>query len=304
MEELSMKCYMHSDADGKSSGQIVMQHTGNRNKDDYFIVNYEDDVADKFDLAKEGEEIWIVDYSISVETRGILNKLLKKNCKIHWCDHHKTTFDLLEEYPEYDEIPGKRDKRWSGVFLTFQYCFPDKEVPRYIELISDYDTWSKKYKESNWLSYGLIARDMMECSQKLFDESEAAESGDDVMNAKIDDSNLPYLTELINNGKAIEEYMIQINKMTMNSLSFECEFEGHTILVVDNNSNSFVFGDQIKDYPFVGIFSYNGDEYKYSLYSHNPEKIDCSEIAKKYGGGGHPGAAGFRSKKLHFIKRD
>jgi nanoRNase/pAp phosphatase (c-di-AMP/oligoRNAs hydrolase) len=46
-------------------------------------------------------------------------------------------------------------------------------------------------------------------------------------------------------------------------------------------------------------FSFDGDEWIISLYSRN---IDVSEIAKKYGGGGHKGAAGFHCKDLPFCK--
>ena len=36
-----------------------------------------------------------------------------------------------------------------------------------------------------------------------------------------------------------------------------------------------------------------------------PKKnIDCSEIAKKYGGGGHKQAAGFQCKELPFKRMD
>jgi len=35
--------------------------------------------------------------------------------------------------------------------------------------------------------------------------------------------------------------------------------------------------------------------WQYSLYSTNPN-VHCGEIAQKYGGGGHRGAAGFSSK--------
>jgi nanoRNase/pAp phosphatase (c-di-AMP/oligoRNAs hydrolase) len=49
--------------------------------------------------------------------------------------------------------------------------------------------------------------------------------------------------------------------------------------------------------PFV----FDGEQYTVSLYS---KTVDVSEIAKKYGGGGHKGAAGFQCKKLPFMKMD
>ena len=47
---------------------------------------------------------------------------------------------------------------------------------------------------------------------------------------------------------------------------------------------------------FIG-FSYNGKGWNYSLRS---TKVDCSQIAMKYGGGGHKGASGFNADKLLF----
>lgn len=46
-------------------------------------------------------------------------------------------------------------------------------------------------------------------------------------------------------------------------------------------------------------FSFNGRNgtWTYSMYS---KTVDVSNIAKKYGGGGHRGAAGFNTDKLIF----
>ena len=50
-------------------------------------------------------------------------------------------------------------------------------------------------------------------------------------------------------------------------------------------------------------FSFNGRNgtWKYSMYS---KTVDVSNIAKKYGGGGHKGAAGFNMDKLIFEKKE
>jgi nanoRNase/pAp phosphatase (c-di-AMP/oligoRNAs hydrolase) len=40
------------------------------------------------------------------------------------------------------------------------------------------------------------------------------------------------------------------------------------------------------------LFTFNGSKWVVSLYTKNPD-IDVSEIAYRYGGGGHKAAAGF-----------
>lgn len=47
-------------------------------------------------------------------------------------------------------------------------------------------------------------------------------------------------------------------------------------------------------------FQYNGTFWTFSLYTTKPE-IDCNEIAKLYGGGGHKQAAGFQVDRLSDI---
>ena len=47
-------------------------------------------------------------------------------------------------------------------------------------------------------------------------------------------------------------------------------------------------------------FSTNGKQWRVSLYQDGRPDVDCSVIAKKYGGGGHKGAAGFECVTLPF----
>ena len=43
----------------------------------------------------------------------------------------------------------------------------------------------------------------------------------------------------------------------------------------------------------AACFHFDGKQYNFSLYNDNG-LVDCSLIAKQFGGGGHKGAAGFR----------
>ena len=48
-------------------------------------------------------------------------------------------------------------------------------------------------------------------------------------------------------------------------------------------------------------FRFDGKEWSYSLYT--TKDIDCSALAKKYGGGGHKKAAGFKADFNLFTAR-
>jgi nanoRNase/pAp phosphatase (c-di-AMP/oligoRNAs hydrolase) len=61
-----------------------------------------------------------------------------------------------------------------------------------------------------------------------------------------------------------------------------------------------VFGDEIKQYPMVCLFYYDGRAHlwKYSLYSDAETGADVEKIATAHGGGGHIHASGFHSDEL------
>jgi oligoribonuclease NrnB/cAMP/cGMP phosphodiesterase (DHH superfamily) len=68
------------------------------------------------------------------------------------------------------------------------------------------------------------------------------------------------------------------------------------------HTNSKVFDsvyDPAKHELMVSFVRRSDKLWNVSLYSTKPE-IDCGEIAKSFGGGGHKGAAGFQGKELPF----
>lgn len=83
--------------------------------------------------------------------------------------------------------------------------------------------------------------------------------------------------------------------------AYESRIDGVKCLVVNRRCNSLIFGNLIKDYPIVAIWVFDGEKYKYSIYSDKPD-VNCSKIAERYGGGGHKGASGFVSEKMIFNK--
>jgi nanoRNase/pAp phosphatase (c-di-AMP/oligoRNAs hydrolase) len=85
-------------------------------------------------------------------------------------------------------------------------------------------------------------------------------------------------------------------------LGFETEFEGAKCFAVNlGHCNSDYFKSLPRGvYDIFVPFVFDGERYTVSLYS---KTIDVSEIAKKHGGGGHRGAAGFVCAELPFNKR-
>ncbi len=84
------------------------------------------------------------------------------------------------------------------------------------------------------------------------------------------------------------------------SYGFETLFEGQKAFAMGIYMfGSEAFGKRLKQYPLCLSFVYDGIQWTVGLYSEN---IDVGKIARKHGGGGHTGAAGFVCKKLPFKK--
>jgi nanoRNase/pAp phosphatase (c-di-AMP/oligoRNAs hydrolase) len=66
----------------------------------------------------------------------------------------------------------------------------------------------------------------------------------------------------------------------------------NTPILVSETCHALLEDERYADYPFVAAwFVDNRNQVNYSLRSRS--NFDCSQIAKQYGGGGHPQASGF-----------
>lgn len=283
-----MKCFYHNDIDGKSAGAIVARFTGNYNKEDYIMYDYSKPVPT--DIIEDGETVYFVDLSFSVNSVDKLKEILEtKKCKLIWCDHHSSTMEVLKNYPGYNSIEGIRQEGISGAALTWMYfnkC-KFKDIPHFLKLISDFDCWIFSYGDDT-LNF------------KYSIESTDYDALDIIWNQLVRDSlkqDIPLLTSMVISGGAIAKYVEKEYEQYKLKYAYESRIDNIKCLVINRSCNSLVFGDSINDYPIVAIWAFNGEKYKYSLYSANDD-VDCSKIAEQYGGGGHKKAAGFVSDKM------
>lgn len=295
-----MKIFYHNDLDGRCAGNIVIQfyqhlhpniYTDYFEKDvNVFEVDYVMDLP--LDKVNDEELVFFVDYSFKENTLHVLTELMAKDCQIIWIDHHTSSLNLCEKYPQLKDIEGIRQDGISGAALTYMFihdvAFDD--VPLYIRLVSDYDCWKYKYGDTTTHFKLGVETHPYDALDKIWDKlyDDTSEHREETQN-------------LINVGKTIKQYIDNDNNYYRDHFAYESEIDGHKVLVVNKKSNSWVFGDRYNDYPLVMTYVFDGTNYTYSIFSSNPD-VDCSEIAKKFGGGGHKGAAGFSNKELLFKK--
>lgn len=223
--------------------------------------------------------------------------------RLVWIDHHKSS---IESHPK--DICGYRIDGVAACRLTWQWFsvlgfpggsgnlkfaggFPQKEAfidrkvsePLAVRLAGEYDVWDKRDYRADVFQFGL----------RSVDEGayfwEALLQTDGVGEKAVE--------ELLENGYLLQRYQQRTDAQAM-SRSFVLGWEGLKFLCLNTTRcNSLTFAS--RDVPETGHdalmgFYFNGRVWTFSLYhAKHRTDLDLSEIAKRWGGGGHRGACGF-----------
>lgn len=328
--------FHHNDDDGIVSASIVIKdllmnvYNYEDEKRAYtksdiktFSIDYTVDLRElvkDYDLSCS--TVYFLDYSFSnVKNQEWLLELVDNNVDVIWIDHHKTSIDLCKNDERFDKIHGVRCEYGSGAMLCYidakvglpirRYDYQNEEIfnkeleqsnpNRFIRLIDDYDRWAKKYEDSNYFHYGCqLPSDPFDdiilngylCNRISYDVNPPKTVSD----INVDTA--------INNGKLIMNYQaLQDKEFHVGMYSFEffikCDKRKYKCLALNRKGNSIMFGNKIDEYDIVCPFYFNGDKWSYSLFT-GKDDVNCEQIAKSLGGGGHRKAAGFTSNKLIF----
>lgn len=173
--------------------------------------------------------------------------------------------------------------------LPAKQDFIDRKVrePWAVRLAGEYDIWDKRDPDAELFQHGLR-------SEELFSV---------VWNDMLDTDGGLAVVRLLNQGRALQYAKTKENESIIKSSGFTVQFEGRTLLACNAaryNSQLFTAGLKPEHEGCIG-FNWDGKQWRVALYTDKPG-IDLSSIAVKYGGGGHPGACGFRCDTLPFIK--
>jgi oligoribonuclease NrnB/cAMP/cGMP phosphodiesterase (DHH superfamily) len=270
-----MKCYYHSrDLDGWTSAAIVKKAYPQAQ-----LIGW--DYGDPTPEFSEDEAIYLVDISFPLEVMQFLNE----NCDVTWIDHHKSAINDSIEHG-YSDMNGIRDNKFATCELAWFYLFVHEEsLPEAVRLLGRYDCFGHigTQEEHRVFAFQYGARAIASSPE----EAQVFLS----MNAMA-------VAIVMSDGSAILNYLKKDAKMLWEKMSFPMGFLGYSGRAINAvRFNPKTFGIPQGEYDFTMSVHYDGEKWSYSLYS---ETIDCSVLAKAKGGGGHPGAAGFRSKEYEF----
>ena len=287
-----MICFHHNDLDGRCAGAMVSRYMDCRKPECFIEVDYVK-VPDA-SMIKRGEDVFIVDYCYTKATVSQLEAIIEKAGHVVWIDHHKSSSDLLLDTSDYDFLSDDKlkivvDTKLCGAALTFMYFEYESghHMPRFLRYVDDWDRWAKRYPESYKFKLGMDSIDHSPTNQIWRDL---------MFDADVTERVLQY-------GDIIEDYVTSHNTEYRNQFAFKCIVNGLKCYALNLKENSKAFGDLVNQCDAVVTFVFNGTSYQYSIYSTNKE-IDCSKVAECYGGGGHPGAAGFECDTLILERAD
>ena len=286
-----MKCFYHTDEDGKCSAFWVKTYAPYKDnyKREFIPINYGTEFP--FDSIQKDEQIYIVDYSILPEE---MEKLLTITKDVTWIDHHISAIKRYDNFPH--QIKGIRFDGIAGCMLTFCYfkymvntgkpfdISMTGNAPMFTKYISDFDVWKFEYgQDTKAFEMGLYVQNL--------------DPDSDIWENLYGNNAFALIPNIIQDGYIMLNYRDCWSKEYCEHIGFDIEFEGYKCFAMNLamiSSDNFKSIDKEKYDMFIG-FSYNGKSWNYSLRS---EKVNCSEIAMKYGGGGHKGASAFSSNKF------
>lgn len=283
-------CFYHSaDFDGLCSGAIVKHFVS-----DVELVGY--DYGQDFPWEKiQGRKVYMVDVSLPPED---MQRICDESEMFIWIDHHKTAIEAAMEHGvgpliRWCRVEDPGGRKISACELCWEYfgtdqgdAPPDKclPIPLAVHLLGRYDVWDHE-GEPRAMAFQYGARAKITGG---VDDAQWAEL--------LAQGTNPLALSILREGRSLLEYQRNEDAKVARTCCFDAELDGLKILACNRGlCNSSLFDavwDPEKYHAMSPFYLNKRGQWKVSLYT-TRDDVDCSEIAKRHGGGGHQKAAGF-----------
>jgi len=239
-------------------------------------------------------------------------------------DHHKSFL----EHPVAKDLAGLRSTEFSGCMLTWKYFYHDVPMPRLVFYLGKFDIWDRE-PWSDWVekcvpaNFGALAQNVHPSIRR------PGAQVDNFLDKYLDDffsgnreEVESQIQTVIEDGKKVWTYMYLEYAQGAEKMAVEAAlqiplpdgqkdkygntFQNLNVVVMNSRMNSFGFEsvfDPEKHHAMVSWYmSRTPGVYEVSMYTPKTEGIDLTLLAKKFGGGGHAGACGFKCSEVIFGK--
>lgn len=222
-----------------------------------------------------GRDVYVVDFSWP---RDVMDRMYGEATFLLVLDHHKTAEAALAGAP-YAVFDMDR----SGAGMAWDELHPSEPRPWIVDYVEDRDLWRYKHPQS------ALVNAWIACLEFDFSVWALAAAGTVEDAAKRGEVAIMrqrnYVAEVSKNARRVS-------------------FEGHADVPCVNAPQfdiSELVGELAKEAPLaIGWWQRADGVFQYSLRSRGDDGVDVSELARRYGGGGHKNAAGFQLDRLVF----
>lgn len=237
---------------------------------EFIAARYGDPPPDVF-----GRHVLIVDFSFP---RAVLEDMHAVAASLRVLDHHKTAQADLEglDYATFDMTK-------SGAMLAWEFCNPGPATPALVRYVQDRDLWEFKLPMSREVSalISTVKKEFRLWSELAQLISATERSGEEARIVFAQGAVVLRSTE-----RYVEETRTRARMVDVVGYSVPCINSTYAL--------SELVGELAEGHPFaVGWFERQDGSFQYSLRSRGSQGIDVSEVARKFGGGGHRNASGF-----------
>lgn len=285
MTKEKVVCVYHSrDLDGLASGAVVKHHFP-----EAVLLGYDYGMDTEFIYSAIDKDttLFVVDVSFP---KDVMLDLESKVFQFVWIDHHISAMKDMAGH----SISGIQNTEDSACKLAWEYFYGEDNTPPVIDLLSIYDSWKRAIVgEEMWnevvMPFQYRMRGLVSSPEDLIPYLAYEEEN---------------LDRIIDDGKTILKYVKNQNKKDVEG-AFERIIDGHRAICMNTvNFNSMAFEDiwDENKYDIMVPFRFDGEKWAFSFYT-DKTGIDCSRIAKKFGGGGHMKAAGCTVKTMEEVFR-
>jgi oligoribonuclease NrnB/cAMP/cGMP phosphodiesterase (DHH superfamily) len=226
--------------------------------------------------AIEGKSVLIADFSYDEAT---LRELAEVARSVTVLDHHEGSEPQVKKLLHEGIIRGEHDQKRSGAALTWEYTWGNRHYPKLVVAVQDRDLWKFEVDGTREItsvlsSYGMDMTTWTMVARAIEDPGRAQ--------------------SILAEGRAI---------MRQRDTDLEAVLNAGTRLMVIGGMSvpvcnapyfwaSEIGGRLAEMAPFGATYMDLADgRRQFSLRSRG--EVNVNEIAQTYGGGGHPGAAGF-----------
>lgn len=283
-----MLCIYHiADHDGKGSAAVVRSKFPAA---EFFGYDYGMEIPK--DLIAQHHEIILCDISFPMDYMFELNRTKD----FTWIDHHVSAIRGYEEFWENHkekQIKGLRRNGTAAIILTWEYFYPQKEIPQAIKYIGLNDVFDLRDKNVRPFEFAVQALGANNPEDKIWQQ---------MINNDID------IGEMVEKGKTILSWIRARNYRLVRSISFESRYNDYKCIcanIPQGGSDFYDSLDNIEEYDVrVNFYMNRQHSWSVSFYTEK-DNVDVSEIAAAFGGGGHKKAAGASglSELPEFLKK-